>query len=716
MTNEPENQGEWDRYCQMRPRLRPHVRVYRQHFRGQLWYVFQNSASGRFHRLTPAAYQLIGRFDGSKTIGELMIQCQLNDKSESVIDKGEAIQLVKQLSYSDLLQLDQHLAIDFYRSRLLAYQKLKSWRRFFNPLALKFPFFDPDNFLNHTRIIAKLLFSYYGLAIWLITLLYAGFLAGIHWQELTNNFIDRVLGADNILLLFIIFPLVKIIHELGHGYAAKRWGGEIHEIGVMFLVFMPIPYVDASSVTALREKHRRVIVAAAGMLVEVFIAALAMMIWVNSEPGIIRAIAFNVIFLASVSTLLFNGNPLLRYDGYYMLSDFLEMPNLAPRSNQYIGYLIQRYLFHANIETPDASDSEKVWLFFYGILSFCYRMFVWAAIIFFVATKFFFFGVILAIWGATLMLFRPVYKLFSYLFTSPKLAPVRPRAITISFSFIALLIAGGLLVPVPYTKLSEGVVWMPEGALVRAKASGFIASVERESNRIINKGESLVVMEDPLAVSEVEILKAQKQELEAEYQALEIRDRVRAEVVAQHMTLLNSRLDKAQTNLKQMVVTSDFSGRFVPVGMGDIIGSYVQKGQLLGYILGAHQSTIKTVVDQRDYLLVRDRFIKIDALFIEDLAKPIPLKIIHQVPSATDRLPSRALSQAGGGGYYLDPTDFDGNKALQSHFEFEFVASKELPTLKSGGRVYVRFDLGSEPVFWRIYRNLRHLFLHEFSI
>jgi len=257
---------------------------------------------------------------------------------------------------------------------------------------------------------------------------------------------------------------------------------------------------------------------------------------------------------------------------------------------------------------------------------------------------------------------------------------------------------------------------MPEGALVRAKASGFIASVKRESNSIINKGESLVVMEDPLAVSEVQVLKAQKQELEAEYQALEIRDRVRAEVVAQHMTLLNSRLDKAQTNLEKMVVTSEFSGRFVPVAMGDIIGSYVQKGQLLGYILGAHQSTIKTVVDQRDYLLVRDRFINIDALFIEDSAKPIPLKIIHQVPSASDRLPSRALSQAGGGGYYLDPTDFDGNKALQSHFEFEFVANEELPTLRNGGRVYVRFDLGSEPIFWRIYRNIRHLFLHEFSI
>jgi len=709
---------EWERYGAMCPRLRPHVGIHRQYFRGELWYVIENNATGRFHRITPAAYQLIGRLDGRRRLSELLPLCRTDSDREGVIDKEALIQLIRQLSHSDLLQLEGSLNIDFYRRRLESHRSQKSWRRFLNPLALKLPLLDPDEFLNHTQGLGRLVFSPWGLAVWFLTLIYALGLAGVHWQGLTNNFVDRVLGADNILMLLLIFPLIKVFHELGHGYAAKRWGGEVHEIGVMFLVFMPIPYVDASSITSQRERYRRMVVAAAGMLVETFLAALAMILWVNAEPGIVRAVAFNVIFLASVSTLLFNGNPLLRYDGYYMLSDYLEMPNLGPRANAYFGYLVQRYIYHADLSAPDNARGEKVCLFIYAILSFFYRMFVWLAIILFVATKFFFFGVLLAVWGGTLMMLRPLYRLLNYLFTSPVLAPVRTRAVGATSAILCALLGLLFLVPVPYSKLYDGVVWMSEGSLVRAQASGFIVEIDpvAASSERLPKGHVLLVMEDPLAQSEVNVLRAQKEELTAEYQALQVQDRVRADVVSEHMLLLNSRLEKAEKNLQDMLVRGQFSGRFVPVLAGDLIGRYVQKGQLLGYLFDGQPATIKTIVNQADYILVRDRFVGIDALFVEDQNKPFPLTLIHQVPAASDRLPSRALSQAGGGDYFLDPTDAGGNKALQSHFEFELAMVEALPTERSGGRVYVRFDLGSEPLFWRGYRSVRHLFLEQFAL
>ena len=106
---------------------------------------------------------------------------------------------------------------------------------------------------------------------------------------------------------------MKALHELGHSYAVKRWGGEVHEIGIMFLVFMPVPYVDASESAGFQSKWQRAFVGAAGILVEIFLASLALFIWLNAEEGLVRAFAFNVMLIGGVSTLFFNGNPLLRF-------------------------------------------------------------------------------------------------------------------------------------------------------------------------------------------------------------------------------------------------------------------------------------------------------------------------------------------------------------------------------------------------------------------
>ena len=155
-----------------------------------------------------------------------------------------------------------------------------------------------------------------------------------------------MLALENVFLLWLVYPVIKTIHEFSHAYTVKHWGGEVHEMGVMFLVFVPIPYMDASSSAAFNARYKRVMVGAAGILAELLLAATAMIVWANVEPGVVRAVAFNVMIIAGVSTILFNGNPLLRFDAYYVLSDLIEIPNLAMRSNNYIIYLLQKYLLN----------------------------------------------------------------------------------------------------------------------------------------------------------------------------------------------------------------------------------------------------------------------------------------------------------------------------------------------------------------------------------
>ena len=187
-------------------------------------------------------------------------------------------------------------------------------------------------------------------------------LAAIHWHDLTADVVDRILVPHNIFLLWLVFPVLKTLHEFGHACATKAYGGEVHEMGVHVAGVHTLPYMDASAATAFRAKWQRIVVGAAGMLVELFLASLALFVWLNVEPGVVRAIAYNVMFIAGISTVLFNGNPLLRYDGYYIFADYLEIPNLRTRAQAYLYYLWERYAFgRREAESEIATRSERGW-------------------------------------------------------------------------------------------------------------------------------------------------------------------------------------------------------------------------------------------------------------------------------------------------------------------------------------------------------------------
>ena len=177
-----------------------------------------------------------------------------------------------------------------------------------------------------------------------------------------------MLEPASLVALWFSYPLVKLLHEFGHAFAVKRWGGEVHEIGILFLVFMPIPYVDASAASVFPGKHRRMVVGAAGIAVELFLAAIATFVWVSVEPGWTRHVAYAVMLVGGVSTLLFNGNPLLRFDGYYVFADAVEIPNLASKANRYVASLAQRFVLGMRrARVPETSPGEAPWLVGYAI-------------------------------------------------------------------------------------------------------------------------------------------------------------------------------------------------------------------------------------------------------------------------------------------------------------------------------------------------------------
>ena len=310
--------------------------------------------------------------------------------------------------------------------------------------------------------------------------------------------------------MWLLFPVIKLLHEFGHAFAVKAYGGEVHEMGVMILVLTPVPYVDASSAWAFRSKWQRVLVGGAGMVVEVFIASFALFLWLNLEPGILRSLCYNTILIAGISTVLFNANPLLRFDGYYMLMDYLEIPNLRQRATQYLVYLCERYLFgKRDADPPNASPGERAWFVAFSVTSFLYRILVIVAILLFLGEQSLLLGLIFAGSTAFAWLVLPTMKIGNYLANSPRIRRVRSRAVT-----VATILLGGLVVllaavPVPLRTLTEGVVWVPEEGIVRAGADGFVTRVVATPGTWVKPGDVLVECQDFDLVTEAQVLEGQ---------------------------------------------------------------------------------------------------------------------------------------------------------------------------------------------------------------
>lgn len=702
--------------AKLKPRLRSHAKIHRQIFRGQVWYVLQDHASGRFHRFTPAAHLMISLMDGNRTVQEIWdLACGKLD--EDILTQDEAIRLLSQLHQSDVLHGDVPPDITEASERAKKQKTRKLLMSFLNPLAVRLPLFDPEKFIAATYPIVRPLFSWIGAAFIFFVIAGGAVVATYQWAGLTENITDRVLATQSLLLLAITYPIVKALHELGHAYAVKHWGGEIHELGIMFLVFMPVPYVDASASAALHEKWRRAMVGAAGIIVELLLSAIALVFWINLEAGLLRAFAFNVILIGGVSTLFFNGNPLLRFDGYYVLSDLVEVPNLFQRANKYLFYLAQRYLYGLkDAKSPRTAPGERFWFVFYSISSFIYRVFITVVIVTFVATKFFFLGVLMAIWAVAMMYLVPTAKGVWFLMNNPALRRRRGRALSVTAGLITAIAIIALFLPLPYATVAEGVVWVPGDSVVHVQTDGVVSKLLVPPNQAVKRGQPLVEMTDPFIASRVKILKAEVRELTLRLRATSVEDRAEALMVLERLKHARSELALTKQREADLVIHSPVDGVFVLPRHQDLKGRFLKKGETVGFVTYPADPIVRVVVDQDDIELVREKTDDIRLRIASRFQEIYSAEIKREIPSVTNRLPSLVLSTVGGGGIALDPTDPEKGKALERIFQLELRVPQIGQAPLIGERVYIKFDHGHEAIATRLYRSIRQQFLKIFNV
>ena len=520
-------------------------------------------------------------------------------------------------------------------------QRRRSWfGSLTNILAIRIGAIDPESFLQWTAPRVAWLFSFWFLFSCLVLSLSALILVAVQFDQFKARLPDlqTFLSAGNLLWLAVALMVVKGLHELGHALTCKRFGGECHEIGILLLVFTPCLYCNVSDAWLFPGKWSRVAVSAAGVIVEIVLAGLCTFLWWFTEPGLLNSLFLNTVVICSVSTVLLNGNPLLRYDGYYVLSDLLDVPNLGQRSRDLVVRGLCRW--GLGIETPvDRSlpdIQQRVLLGLYGVASMLYRCFVVFVILWicYQALLPHGLGVVagtIAIVVIVGMAFPLVWSLHLFLSNPANRKRVQgPRAL-VSFGLLAVVAATVFLVPLPY-RISAPAVLQPQDARrVYVTVSGTLKETV-PAGTVVEKYERLAQLANPDLDREVIDLAGQRDQQLRQLQSLRARridaPDLSSQIPAAEEALrdIEQRLEQRKRDQQNLILAAPVPGTVIPPPLepdqfyepgkltswmgtpldSRAVGSHLEVGSLFCLVGAPNRLEALLTIDQSDLAFVRE--------------------------------------------------------------------------------------------------------------
>jgi putative peptide zinc metalloprotease protein len=702
----------WYRVAALRPRLARSVRPRRQLYRGQVWYILSDAGSDRFQRLNDVAYGMVGRLDGRHTVQRIW-DTLVELHGDRAPTQPEVVELLVQLDDAELLQSDVTPEIgELFRRRDTKRRRRRATA--VNPLSFRVHLFDPTPLLDRLQPLATVLFSGPVLALWALLVVSAALTALGHAGTLGAAAATHLMTPQSLIIMWLVYPVMKAFHELGHALALRRSGAPAHDAGISVLLLMPVPYVDASAAWAIRERSTRILISAAGIMVEVGLAAIALFVWCIVEPGIVREIALATMLIGGLSTILFNANPLVRFDGYYIMADAIAMPNLAERSKRYLVYLFQRYLIGARVSADQAATGERYWLFGYGTSAWCYRLALTFFIVLWIGEMSVVVAAAIALWATCTMFVMPLVRGLRFLAFAPTLARRRGRALLGS----ALLVAGStgfmLWVPLPYFATAQGVVWQSDEARIRSSTDGFVEQIHVADGTVVNEHDPIVTLSDPTLNVELRRLEAELSGLNVAYHAASMLDPARAQRIAEKIASANAEHDQLVDRKNRLIVRAAIAGTVAIPRGDDSLGRFIATGTIVAHVLRRDEVVIRTAVAHEMADLVRSRASSAAVQFADRSLPPLTALIVREIPAATNQLPSSALADRNGGAFTTDPNDADAMRLLEPAFLFDLLVPGKLLE-RMGERVVVRVDLGAEPLAARIGRSLQQLLLRHLN-
>lgn len=536
-------------------------------FQGRGYWVVKDPIGLRYHRLQDEHYLVLQRLSAECTLSELKDQVQRRFSSLPV-QVSHIQHLIGDLSEKGLVvgtrpgQGDVLLRAGRKRQRKETLNTLRSF------LFLRLPGWYPEPLLSWMLPWTRWLFRPWCVVVSMLFVLFALLWVTVQIDEFQQRLpeFQQFFGWPNLISLWLTLAVTKILHEFGHGISCKHLGADCHKIGIMLLVFSPTLYCDVTDSWMMKNKWHRMAIGLAGVYIEAILSSLAVFGWWFSEPGLFHYLCLNVIFVSTVTTVIFNLNPLMRFDGYYVLSDYLEIPNLSAKANRAITNTLFRYCCGIRMpRDPFQPDRDTFWFATYAVAAWAYRIFIFTGIAFFLYTVLKPYGlqnlgIALAITSLGTMLWgmlRTAWKVLN----RPRIEPMSRPKLAMTAIVLVLLTGAATAVPFPLWMNASFVVQPQQGRQTFVKTPGKLKKVHVQPGSEVVKGQLLAELEN--TELEEQLIEVRKEIALAEIRrkvAQALNDPDERELADKRISTLSDRLRNLEDEFAELRIIAPISG------------------------------------------------------------------------------------------------------------------------------------------------------------
>ena len=645
--------------------LRSDLEVTRHLFRGQPQYVVRDPLTFQTHQFSQQDYEILVTLDSSQSLQDvfryLVDQQRLSEDQEESF--YQFVLMLHRLNYLILPLSDGKVLYERFASR----QRTARWRQISGFLFLRVPLINPDAFLDRTADLVRPLFTRKAFLMWLVMMATAAALLTRRWSAFSDP-VHSIFANDTLLFIWCALIGLKVVHEFGHAYACKIFGGKVPEMGAFLIAFTPCAYMDASAAWGFSKTRHRVIVSLAGMYFESFATFLALLVWCFTDDPRISSYAHHIVVLSSIVTVGFNINPLMRYDGYYVMSDLVGIPNLRQRSIEQVQSVLKRWFLGIDVSDEGTTLRERLLLLTYGSLASIYKVMLVLAICTMIAMKFYIVGVFLAaffLFGVVSSLLR---RSLGYLWRSQETEPVRARAVLVSLVLILLVPAAVATIPIPGRVVVSGIVQTEDDNTVFAEVGGFLSPHYLPVGSQAKPGDIICSLSNTALDSDVLQTESDAEVARAEFALGVLNSPHQAAAARLRLVHAEQRLDEKRRDRDQLVVRAPVAGLVIRNLEGRDLGRFIEKGEAIATIANGPWTvrclaTAEQIADARPTVG-------------EDVRVRILLDSVHEIDGTIQEVGvqgartvfSPVLTQLGGGDIAADPRTL---ASIRPMFEIE---------------------------------------------
>lgn len=698
-------------------RLIPELKFIPQRYGTDTWYHVEVTSTSQFYRMGYAEYAFVSLLDGQTSFAQaLAISAQA--LGDSALTQSQALTVYQWLIDKGMAEFaDTDVRSGKAKGERQTTGGRKSLLRRLNPLWIRLPLGKPEPLLKATAPLLGWLFSVPATVAGIAFAIFATCTLCADWTKFSES-AASVFAPDNWLWLLIAWMGLKVIHEIGHGLVCLRYGGTIREMGIVFAFFAPLAFVDATSCWSFRSRAQRIHTAAAGVYIELLVASVASVWWSHTDSVVVAHLLHNVIVMATLSTLLFNINPLMKFDGYYILSDLLNIPNLASESSTALSQLVRRVAF-GEIGCVPAVAGQKRWLLVaYGISAVFWRLLICGSILIAASVFFHGAGVVLAVVGVIAWFGPPLVRLAKLLLATHRGSPARLfRATLISSAAIAAGLALLLSVPPPVMSTAPGVVEYKDGQIVRAATAGFIRRVHVVDGQAVKSGDLLLELENKEVDQEyLDVVRQIRQEEIRLQRATREYDSGAISISQGNLRSLNQKAEEAEVRRAGLQLRAQTDGRVVSRRLNLMKDTHVDEGQELLTIGLENRKELRLSIGQPELSTALQW--RNCELPIRVGTRPVVTGLLQRVnPRASQSLTHPALAATSGGSLaVIENSDRKSGADKQSPLkltEHRFDAVIEFGPEQSrrlfcGERATVSFGVPDGSLAVHLYRSGRH--------